>query len=102
MSFMDWYTGGSLDKAERLRIIADDSVREVELRKGDDVMEVSVTEDGRYRADVRGSISSINHGNADSFLSEIARVLGGVLKVTKHSHGAHAHHHHHHGHEHKH
>ncbi len=81
-----------MTRADKLAIIADDSIRELLLVKGSDAIEVTVTEDGRYRADVQGSISSVNHGNADSFLSEIARVLGGVLKIQKHGH-AHQHQH---------
>jgi hypothetical protein len=80
-----------MTRADKLALIADDSIRKFTLSKGSDVMEVSVTEDGRYRADVRGSISSVNHGNADQFLREIASFLGGVLKILKHGHGAHAH-----------
>jgi hypothetical protein len=80
-----------MTRADKLRLIADDSVRKFTLSKGPDTMEVSITEDGRYRADVRGSISSVNHGNADTFLREIASVLGGVLQILKHGHGAHSH-----------
>lgn len=80
-----------MTRADKLKIIADESIREIVLTKGADTMEVSVTEDGRYRADVRGSISSVNHGNADSFLKDISRTLGGILKVLKHGHGAHTH-----------
>ncbi len=81
-----------MTRADKLALIADETIREFTLTKGGDRIEVTITEDGRYRADVQGSISSVNHGNADSFLSEIARVLGGVLKVRKHAH-AHAHQH---------
>lgn len=88
---MDWYTGRTTARAERLKLIADDSVRELELTKGDDRIEVKVTDDGRYRADVQGSISSVNHGSADKFLTDIARCLGGLLKITKHGHGQHTH-----------
>jgi hypothetical protein len=91
-----------MTREDKLKLIADDSIREIVLTKGPDTMEVTVTEDGRYRADVRGSVSSVNHGNADSFLGEIARVLGGVLKIQKHAHGAHAHTHTHGGSTHSH
>jgi hypothetical protein len=87
-------------REDKLRILADDSIRDLVLTKGNDRIEVKVTEDGRYRADVAGSISSVNHGNADSFLKDIARCLGGLLKITSHGH-AHAHTHDH-AHEHKH
>jgi hypothetical protein len=76
-------------REDKLRIIGDDSLREFTLSKGSDQITVKVTEDGRYRADITGSVSAVNHGNADSFLKDIARVLGGVLKITRqgHAHG---------------
>jgi hypothetical protein len=77
-------------REDKLHIIADDSIRELTLTKGRDTMTVKVTEDGRYRADVQGSISSVNHGNASDFLKDIARCLGGVLKITRQGH-AHTH-----------
>lgn len=88
-----------MDRADKLKLIGDDSVRKLDLTKGEDTMTVSVTEDARYRADIVGSVSSANHGNADSFLKEIARFLGGVLNISRQGH---SHHHQGHGHSHGH
>jgi hypothetical protein len=88
-----------MTREQRLKIIGDDTIRKVELKKGDDVMTVSVLDNGRYRADVVGSISSVNHGSADSALKDIARFLGGKLSIMKNAHG---HHHHAAGHAHEH
>jgi hypothetical protein len=90
-----------MDRDAKLRIIRDDSIRALDLVKGGDKMAVKVTEDGRYRADITGSISSVNHGSADSFLKDIARTLGGLLKITRQG-KAHAHTHTHDGHTHTH
>ena len=90
-----------MDRQAKLDLIKDDSIRELTLSKGGDSMSVKLTADGRYRADIVGSVSSTNHGNADSFLKEIARCLGGVLKITRQGH-AHGHVHSHAGHTHSH
>lgn len=78
-----------MTRADRLKIIGTDQIRRIELRKGDDLMTVSVTEDGRYRADIEGSVSAANHGNADGLLVEIGRFLGGKLTILKNAHGSH-------------
>lgn len=88
-----------MTKAEKLRIIGDDSARTFTLSKGSDQMEVEVLDNGTFRCEVKGAISSVNHGNADTFLKEVQRFLGGVANVLK---SGKAHHHHHHAHEHGH
>ena len=90
-----------MDRAAKLALIANDSIRALDLVKGGDRMAVKVTDDGRYRADVTGSISSVNHGSADNFLKDIARTLGGFLKITRQG-KAHSHAHVHDGHTHTH
>jgi len=90
-----------MTKAEKLAIIADDKARTLTLTKGSDTMEVSILDNGMMRCEVKGAISSVNHGNADSFLVQIQRALGGIVKIAKSGH-AHHHHAHTHGHEHKH
>lgn len=80
-----------MTKADKLRIIGDDTIREFDLSKGSDTMKVAVLDNGAFRCEVKGSISSVNHGNADSFLGQIARALGGVLNVKKNGHATHTH-----------
>lgn len=103
MTFMDWYASGrgTSARAERLRLIGDDTIREFEAVKDEDRIEVKVTEDGRYRAEVHGSVSGVNHGSAADFLKDIARCLGGALSILKHGHSHHEHKHTH-GHTHSH
>lgn len=78
-------------KADKLRIIGDDAVREIDLGKGPDSMKVTILDNGAFRCEVKGSISSVNHGNADTFLGNISRALGGVVKILKNGHGHHGH-----------
>jgi len=85
-----------MTKAEKLALIADDASRTFTLTKGSDVMEVSVLENGMFRAEVKGAVSSLNHGSADSLLTNIQRALGGIVRTIKSGHA-----HHHHTHDHK-
>jgi len=90
-----------MTKAEKLALIADDSARTFTLTKGGDSMEVQILDNGMFRCEVKGAVSSVNHGSADSLLTNIQRALGGIVKTIKSGH-AHHHHTHTHGHEHKH
>ncbi len=66
---------------------------EFELRKGGDRMTARVLEGGRFRVDVEGSVSMANHGNADQFVGEAARFVGGSTDIRKkgHAHGREGH-----------
>jgi hypothetical protein len=76
-----------MTRAEKLAIIRDDSIRKLDVTKGGDRIEVTILDDGRFRSDVTGSVSSVNHGNAESFLGTVASLLGGLVKVTRRGHG---------------
>lgn len=89
-----------MTKAEKLRIIGDDAAREFTLTKGGDTMAVKILDNGAFRCEVKGAISSVNHGNADTFLKEVQRFMGGLVKIVRG--GDHHHHTHAHGHTHTH
>lgn len=72
-----------MDREERLRLVGDDSVRTLRLKKGADEMLTTVLEDGSWRNDVQGAVSSVNHGSADKFLAEAQRDLGGTTTIEK-------------------
>ena len=80
-----------MTKADKLRIIGDDAIKEFELNRGADSMKVSVLDNGAFRCEVKGVISSVNHGLADTFLANISRVLGGIIDVRKNGVTAHTH-----------
>lgn len=91
-----------MQREEALKLVADDTVREFKLTKDGDTMTTKILDDGSWRCDVEGSISAVNHGNADQFLAEAQRLVGGATEIEKH-HGhahAHAHEHAHAGHRH--
>jgi len=84
-----------MTKADKLALIADDKARTLTLTKGDDTMEVSILDNGVFRCEVKGAISSVNHGVADSFLKEVQRALGGIVKIARSGLARHHHHHDH-------
>jgi hypothetical protein len=69
------------------------------LRRDDDVIQVTILEDGQTRIDVQGEVSFANHGSAEEALGQIEKMLGGQTDIQSHGH---AHHHHHHSHTHTH
>ncbi len=59
---------------------------------GQDAIEIEITDDGKIKTSVPGSISPANHSNAESFFRYLATMTDGNVSRTKlkeaHSHHA--------------